>query len=491
MSTYSPVHMATAHPAGARQTAASRALSNVAREADIFMYVTLVCSAVAAIAIGQYFFEVRLAVIGCVVFLLIGSGGFFCARGTALSCVLLTVANTGLVALHIQVSHGITEFHFGVFVLLGLLLVYRNWWPLVLAAGLFAVHHIAFDRLQALNFAVYCTETANFPRMLLHAAYVVVQTSIEVFLARQLHVAAIEGAELSAIVDQVDHQQRVNLSIGSLPVSASTAVALKAAIAKMEAAMGQVSQTTAHVERAAMEIANGNADLSRRTEMQASSLQETAASMEEFTGTVKQNAENSTRANQLAGSASTVASEGGVVVTQVVQTMQEIAGSSGKIVDIIGVIESIAFQTNILALNAAVESARAGEHGRGFAVVASEVRNLAQRSAGAAKEIRQLIGDSTTKIEAGSRLADQAGETMRGVVEGIRRVADIMGEITAASSEQAKGIEQVHRVIMQMDDSTQRNAALVEEAAAASTSLHRATQELREVVGLFDMGIIS
>ncbi|MFO1415406.1 MAG: methyl-accepting chemotaxis protein [Burkholderiales bacterium] len=233
------------------------------------------------------------------------------------------------------------------------------------------------------------------------------------------------------------------------------------------------------------EIATGNADLSSRTEEQASSLEETASSMEELTSTVKQNAENAKQANKLAAGASDVAVRGGEVVGQVVATMESITESSKKIADIIGVIDGIAFQTNILALNAAVEAARAGEQGRGFAVVASEVRNLAQRSAAAAKEIKTLIGDSVGKVETGSKLVDAAGKTMEEIVQAVKRVTDIMSEITAASLEQSSGIEQVNQAIAQMDQVTQQNAALVEEAAAAAESMKGQAANLNQSVSVF------
>ena len=249
--------------------------------------------------------------------------------------------------------------------------------------------------------------------------------------------------------------------------------------------VGEVRQGTDTIATASSQIAAGNQDLSSRTEEQASSLEETAASMEELTSTVKQNADNARQANQLAVSASGVAVRGGAVVAQVVDTMGAINTSSRKIVDIIGVIDGIAFQTNILALNAAVEAARAGEQGRGFAVVAAEVRNLAQRSAAAAKEIKTLIGDSVDKVEEGSRQVADAGKTLEEIVDSVRRVTDIMAEITAASQEQTQGIEQINQAITQMDQVTQQNAALVEEAAAAAQSLQEQAGGLLQVVSVF------
>ncbi|MEM4989900.1 methyl-accepting chemotaxis protein [Collimonas sp. H4R21] len=263
--------------------------------------------------------------------------------------------------------------------------------------------------------------------------------------------------------------------------------ALKDMNQSLQKIVGEVRSGTDTIATASSQIAAGNQNLSQRTEEQASSLEETAASMEQLTSTVKQNADNASQANQLAVSASEVALHGGTVVTQVVSTMGAINTSSKKIVDIIGVIDGIAFQTNILALNAAVEAARAGEQGRGFAVVAAEVRSLAQRSAAAAKEIKGLIDDSVEKVGLGSRLVDQAGTTMEEIVASVRRVTDIMGEITAASQEQTAGIEQINQAISQMDQVTQQNAALVEEAAAAAASLQDQAGVLADVVGAFKL----
>ncbi|UIU01503.1 methyl-accepting chemotaxis protein [Xanthomonas campestris pv. campestris] len=258
-----------------------------------------------------------------------------------------------------------------------------------------------------------------------------------------------------------------------------------ATVSQLADIVGRIQRSTDTINDAASEIASGNQDLSQRTEQQAANLEETAASMEELTSTVRNNADHARHANQLVLGAAQVASQGGEVVSQVVGTMAGIQAASKKIADIISVIDGIAFQTNILALNAAVEAARAGEQGRGFAVVASEVRTLAQRSAGAAKEIKQLIDDSVQRVEHGNQLVGQAGQTMQEIVSSVQRVTDIMGEISAASQQQSQGIEQVGQTITQMDQATQQNAALVEEATAAARAMEEQAQQLRDAVSVF------
>jgi methyl-accepting chemotaxis protein len=284
-----------------------------------------------------------------------------------------------------------------------------------------------------------------------------------------------------------DGDLTTQVSIQSRDETGQLMLALKDMNESLVRIVGEVRTGTDAITNASSEIASGNMNLSARTEEQAGSLEMTASSMEELTSTVKHNADNATQANKLAATASEVAVKGGAVVSQVVDTMGSINESARKIVDIIGVIDGIAFQTNILALNAAVEAARAGEQGRGFAVVASEVRNLAQRSAAAAKEIKALIGDSVEKVDIGSKLVDQAGTTMDEVVSSVRRVTDIIGEIAAASREQTSGIEQINQAIVQMDNVTQQNAALVEEAAAAASSMQEQASNLSHVVSVFKL----
>lgn len=303
-------------------------------------------------------------------------------------------------------------------------------------------------------------------------------------LGRQLGGEPVEASDLARSVVAGDLTARVSLKAGDT-------TSMMAQLSTMQHGLGQVvgkvRKGAQAVATSSAEIAQGNNDLSARTESQASALEQTAASMEQLSSTVKQNAESAKLANQLAQKASAVAIQGGEVVTQVVETMKGINDSSKKIADIISVIDGIAFQTNILALNAAVEAARAGEQGRGFAVVATEVRSLAGRSADAAKEIKSLINASVERVEQGTILVDTAGNTMTAVVGAIRRVTDIMGEINAATNEQAAGVSQVGEAVQQIDQVTQQNAALVEEMAAAATSLRSQADELVATVAIFKL----
>lgn len=316
---------------------------------------------------------------------------------------------------------------------------------------------------------------------------IVISIVIGFFMA--IWLAKIVSTPLKSAVDLAQSIAAGDLTRKVEAESACETGQLIRALGEMNASLltvvSEVRAGTEQINAAATEIANGNLDLSSRTEEQAGSLEETASSMEEITATVKHNSENAKQANVLSKTATSIAEKGGSVVSEVVSTMTSINESSKKIVDIISVIDGIAFQTNILALNAAVEAARAGEQGRGFAVVASEVRSLAQRSASAAKEIKELINDSVEKVGQGTRLVDSAGATMLEVVESVKRVSDIISEITAAGQEQSSGIDQINQAIIQMDSVTQQNSALVEEAAAASATLQEQSANLVQVVSVF------
>ncbi len=347
---------------------------------------------------------------------------------------------------------------------------------------------VAMQRTHMDATALTIEETADFSTMLigsLAAGAIVLGALFSWLLTAGIVRPIRQAVALAETVASGDLTHQIDVSSRD-----ETGALLRALRQMNDSLVGIVSEVrtgTDAISTASREIADGNLDLSARTEQQASSLEETAASMEELTTTVRQNADNARQANQLSLTASEIAVQGGAVVNQVITTMGSINDSSRKIVDIIAVIDGIAFQTNILALNAAVEAARAGEQGRGFAVVASEVRTLAQRSAAAAKEIKGLIGDSVEKVDAGTVLVDQAGSTMEQVVASIRRVTDIMAEISSASAEQTGGIEQVNAAIGQMDEVTQQNAALVEEAAAAAGSMQEQAGQLAQVVSVFKL----
>ncbi|MBC7602041.1 MAG: chemotaxis protein, partial [Ramlibacter sp.] len=358
---------------------------------DRVLLVATAIAAIASVALGIFFDEARIACTVTAILLGITGAGVFALRGAPALRYVLTFVLVSFIALQIQLSHGMSEFHFGVFVVLAFLLVYLDWRVIVFGAALFAVHHVLFDRLQAAGFGFFCASAPDFLRIVLHAVFVVIQCAVEVVLALHMGRAAREGAELVRLVAAVNRHDGIALDTAGLVANTPGGAQLRDMLERMQRAVSEVRAGSAQIEVASAEIAEGNNDLSGRTESQAAALQQTSASMKQLSATVKQNAENAQRGNELAVTASMVAIRGGDVVGQVVQTMKGINDSSRKIADIISVIDGIAFQTNILALNAAVEAARAGEQGRGFAVVASEVRSLAQRSADAAREIKSLI----------------------------------------------------------------------------------------------------
>ncbi|WP_175157137.1 methyl-accepting chemotaxis protein [Achromobacter mucicolens] len=345
------------------------------------------------------------------------------------------------------------------------------------------------EREEAEALAQRSREGATFGVLLMSGlAFLMALVGIAVGWAVTRNLRRALGAEPQELTNTVAKVASGDLTSVLLPRSGDTSSVMYN-LARMQASLIDVVATVREnadsVASASAEIAQGNNDLSSRTEQQAAGLEETSASMEQMGSTAQQNADNSRQANQLATSASGVAAQGGRVVSEVVQTMKEINESSEKINQIIGVIDSIAFQTNILALNAAVEAARAGEQGRGFAVVAGEVRTLAKRSAEAAKEIKELIGSSVARVARGSALVDQAGVTMQEIVQSIQRVSDLMGEISSASDEQNSGVNQVAEAVSSMDQATQQNAALVEQSAAAAMSLQTQAEQLVKVVGAF------
>jgi methyl-accepting chemotaxis protein len=461
------------------------ALESVYRAADGVMYLTLLGSLGVALAIGRTYHELALAFACDVLLLIMGTAAFVMARGRWPSQVVLTVCNVCAVALHIQLGYGTIEFHFGVFVLLGILLVYRNWRPLVLAAGLFAVHHILFDRMQALGYGVYCTPRANFLMVLLHATYVVVQTAVEIALANQLQLAATEATELSSIVRRVDQGEKLCLDTAGIAVSTPISGLLKQVVHKMEIAMAEVQATSGLVGDATTGVAVGNRQLSDRTASQASRRQQTASTVEQLAAAVRNTSMAATQANQLAQATTQTAVDGKGAVQHVSHAMQHIASATRRIAELSAEIDGIAFQTNILALNAAVEAARAGEHGRGFSVVAGEVRDLAQRAAVAAREIKTLTGESVEHVSAGLELVGIAGQGMEHIVDQTHRVSTLIEDISTASTQQTSGLDDVGHVMEKLDADTRSNANQVEQTASATASLSQLASQLGAVVSRF------
>ena len=458
---------------------------SMAASADRLILAALAGSLLVAIAAGLSYGQLSTALVVGGALTALGTAATLLAGGSLTSRLVLAGCLAAMVALHIQIGRGTLEFHFGVFVTLALLVVYRDWRPIMAAAALFAAHHVLFDRLQAAGVGVYCLTQPDFLKVAMHAGYVVVQSGFGIHMAVLMRQAANSGEEMGRLVDHLNAADVLVLDVDRLEVKTPLAVALKHSLLRLNAALVAVGRSAGNIQTASGEIASGATDLSNRTEQTASSLQQTASSMSQLTGNVRQSAESAATANQLAGTAVAAAQRGGAAVQQVVANMAEISNASRRIADIIGTIDGIAFQTNILALNAAVEAAGAGEQGRGFAVVASEVRNLAQRSASAAREIKSLIGASVERVDSGARLVQDAGGTMVEIVAGIQRVSDVIGEISSATREQSSGIDQVNQAVTQLDGMTQQNAALVEQSAAAAESLRDQAGKLAGVLQTF------
>ena len=410
------------------------------------------------------------------------------SRGGTGSLVGLPFLGMAMVGLMIHVARGHNESHFAVFAFMACLVVYRRAMPIIAGAATIAVHHLSFNQFQAWGWGPMCFGEASFFRVIEHALFVVAESGVLLFLAARAKAEFDTAEELMEIAESLKADDgRINLHLPPQRGQARVVRTLRESLTRIADAMAQVRHATDAIRAASGEIASGNAALSSRTEQASASLQETASSVDQIVATMQHSTDHAHQANTLAGQASTVAVEGGAAVSRVVETMSGIQQSSRKITDIIGVIDGIAFQTNILALNAAVEAARAGEQGRGFAVVASEVRSLAQRSAEAAKEIKQLITSSVAQVESGSALVDSTGSTIEQVVQQVRRVTELVGQITNSSSEQNQGIAQINSAIGVLDESTQRNAALVEETAAAAEGLARQADQLAQAVSVFKL----
>jgi methyl-accepting chemotaxis protein len=454
---------------------------------NLLLGVIALC-AVAAVAIGSQYARASDALWIGIPLLAAAGAVWASARGTLFAHMSLATIAMAMIALHIHVGMGSNLYHFGVFVLLAILLVYRDWRIVVLAAGVGAVHHAVFNELQAAGWGVSCFTEPGRGQVVMHAIYVIAQTAMEVWIARTLWLEARQAGDVQSLVTHLLAQNgRMNLGQRGAAASTPLGIALEKALLQMRDAVQKVESTAVQVRAGSQEIAAANTDLSSRTEEQAASLQNAAASIEALVRTLKQNSERARDAGALAANAPKVMARAGNAMHGVVATMGEISASSKKIGDIIGVIDGIAFQTNILALNAAVEAARAGEQGRGFAVVAAEVRSLAQRSAAAARETKDLIGNSVDRMQGGATLVEDAGTTMDELVASVGDMTRLIAEIAAASQEQLASIDQVSQAVAQMDGVSQRNAALVEQSAAAASSMSGQAQTLMQAVARFTL----
>ncbi|MBC7452264.1 MAG: chemotaxis protein [Massilia sp.] len=467
----------------------SSLLSATYRQSDRMMLVIVWLLLLMALALSPMHDTLRWALLVGLPAALVPTLLVFAMPGSRVTRLTMAAMLMVFSALHIHQAAGMNELHFGIFVLLAFLLSYRDYAVILMAAGVIAVHHLSFNYLQELGYGVRCLTHTGIGIVLIHAAYVVAESIVLCYLSGVLRREALRAAELHSVIQAMDEGAtgKINLRASALHARSDTGQALQRALGAMHDALSGVVAGTTTIEQAASEIATGNADLSVRTSQQAGLLRDTVASMNTLARTVNESGANARRANALAISASDVAVRGGAVVAQVVGTMEAINSSSKQVVEIISVIDGIAFQTNILALNAAVEAARAGEEGRGFAVVAAEVRTLAQRSATAAQEIKKLIGTSVERVDAGTVLVHEAGRTMGEIVDSVERVTAIMAEISSASGEQEQNIGTMHQAVSDMNTATQQNATLVELAGAAASSLRQQASSLTEVVSTFTL----
>ncbi|MGE0110711.1 methyl-accepting chemotaxis protein [Aquabacterium sp.] len=466
---------------------ADRSAAYLFHRHDIVVLWGIAAVFIGTLAYGWIYNNLMLGLVLGLVFMGLSLGVAAWSKSGALSRVALPVLGMTMVGLMIHVARGHSEAHFAVFAFLACLVVYRSSVAIIAGAVAIAIHHLSFNQFQTWGWGPMCFTEPSFMRVVEHAIYVVVESVVLILLALRARADFATAEELMRIVEQIQGDNgTINLNASHLSVKGRVSRKLVDALQHIETAIQQVHRSSDAVRQASGDIAHGNQLLSSRTEDAAASIAQTAASVEEIASTIRASVDNAHQANQLAGQASDVATRGGEAVHRVVDTMSGIQQSSRKITDIIGVIDGIAFQTNILALNAAVEAARAGEQGRGFAVVASEVRSLAQRSAEAAKEIKQLITRSVEQVDSGSSLVGNTGEIIGEVVEQVRRVSTLVSEITVSSSEQNEGIGQINLAISRLDQTTQQNASMVEQTAAAAERLRLQSDELIAAVSVFN-----
>ncbi|MDO4591417.1 MAG: methyl-accepting chemotaxis protein [Comamonadaceae bacterium] len=461
------------------------ALHQVSLQADRLMLLLIGVCAVLALPIGWHYSSVDIALVVAPILLLVAAGLYAVGRGSTVTRYGLPLLLCAMVALHIQVSLGMLEFHFGVFVTLALVMVYRQWSVVVACALFFAVHHILFDRLQAWGYGIYCTTEADFERILLHAVFVVVQTAVEVFIIHKISVAFKQGIELQGLVNSIHDGDKFNLHIPHENVKTPLARDLQNVISRLDTIVRTVTDSVIQVQTASQEIQMGSADLSSRTETACGALDETAHAAARVLQTVGQARTLAIEADEITGKASQAAHKGQNLVHELAQSMESIHQQSGQIAEIVGVVDGLAFQTNLLALNAAVEAARAGEHGRGFAVVAEEVRRLALRSAESAKQIRQLIQTSGQSISIGTSQSKEALAAMQELLTMASSVTVHMQEIVSSTHEQTAAMEDIAQAIGQLENTMSQNSALAEQSSAAASSLQEQTVHMAHSVQAF------
>ncbi len=470
-------------------TSHDTSLPELRRTGDSYMLAATLFGAAGLVWLGGRFGQLGLGAALAGSLLAVAALLYMVARGSWFNSVAYPILLAGVVAAQIHITQGRAEYHFGAFVVLAYALVYRHWLPLLATAGAIAVHHVVFDRLQALGWPVWCQARPDLLGVLEQLSYLVSQAGFSVMMARQMRQESHLAAELDSITSGLSATPgKVDFTTLAGRARTEAGGRLLGVLRTVRDATSLARRTAGTVSVASSEIASGNQDLSTRTEQAAADLQRTAAALEQLTATVRESSDTVGAASQRASEAARRAAEGETAADQLAGSMQAISESSRRVSEITSVIDGIAFQTNILALNAAVEAARAGEQGRGFAVVAGEVRTLAQRSGEAAREIRQLITRSVETVEAGSRQVDVAKGVIDEVVTGMGRVAGLIAELSQASNEQREGIVQVNHAVTEIDQMTQQNAALVEEAAAAAGSLRDQSRRLAETVAVFRTG---
>lgn len=455
------------------------------QQADSLLLLLVLLSCAIAVLIGwQFSTAVLPAVLGalfsvCAVLLYLG------ARGSSWSRFGLPLLLCASIALHIQVSLGRLEFHFGVFTTLTVVMVYRDWRVVLASAAFFAVHHVLFDRLQAWGLGIYCTSQPDFVLILLHAAYVVLQTSAEIFIVRRMQQAFLQGHELNTLVQHVDQSHAMVLDVGGQTFKSEVAQRLQQMFLRVHEIIVSVKHAAAQIHAISSKMATSSSNLSARTEQTGASLEKTLAATQEMRQTVEQSAQTADQASRLAGLAADAAWQGKGMVQQLVQNMDIIAQRSARISDIVGVVNGLAFQTNLLALNAAVEAARAGELGHGFAVVADEVRHLALRSAEAARDIRQLIDGSAQAITQGVDFSTQVQSSMQNIGAHIAQAAGHMAEIAQASGQQQQGVAQINASIALLEQASGENAHLAQQSHEEARSLQTQAAFMRRYAEYF------